>query len=307
MIDLFHLLCLSSISRLGPVRLRALIEAIGSAEGALRLSAKELTSVAGIDRQLADAIAHCRGEAFARDQLQRARLHSARIVTLWDPGYPPLLKTIHDPPILLYIQGTLPQNGVLALALVGTRRPSPYGQAVAERFGRELGRLGIAVVSGLARGIDTIAHRATLDAGGCAIAVVGSGLDVSYPPENRYLQSEIGRRGAVLSELPMGAKPHAAHFPRRNRIISGLSAGCILVESDARGGGMITASCALDQNREVFAVPGTIVDKTSAGTNTLIRDGRAKLIQSIDDVLAEFSLVAGGENTQAPSRSGNGA
>ncbi|MGH2567735.1 MAG: DNA-processing protein DprA, partial [Bacteroidota bacterium] len=176
-------------------------------------------------------------------------------------------------------------------AVVGTRHPSAYGQQVAEQFSAELSKLGITTVSGLARGVDTIVHTSTLKAGGRTIAVIGSGLDVPYPPENKKLLEKIAEEGAVVSEFQMGAKPDAPNFPRRNRIISGLSLGSIIIESAEDGGAMITASTALDQDREVFAVPGNIGEKRSRGPHKLIRERRAKLVASIDDVLEEFQLL----------------
>ena len=289
MAHLFSLLCLSSVPRLGPVRMRSLVSAFGSPEAVLRSTPERLCRVSGIELDLALLISRHRGDSFAREQLLRVRKHGARIVTFWDPEYPELLKALHDPPLLLYVQGTRPEGA--HLALVGTRQPSPYGKSVAEYLGRELANRGITIVSGLARGIDTIAHRVALSSGGATVAVIGSGLDVPYPPENKILMHEIARTGAVVSEFPMGTRPAPAHFPRRNRIISGLSLGCVVVESDTNGGAMITASCALDQNREVFAVPGNITERTSAGPNALIRDGRAKLVHSIEDVLSEFRMA----------------
>jgi DNA processing protein len=286
MSHLFALLCLSSVPGLGPVRIRSLMTAFGSAQAVLRSAPEKLAAVSGIQPRLARLIPRHRGESFARAQLGMARRHGVRIITLWDPAYPETLKAIHDPPVLLYVRGTIP--GSMSVAVVGTRRPSPYGAAVAEWCARALGSQGITVVSGLARGIDTIAHRAALASGGTTIAVVGSGLDVAYPPENAPLIDAIARQGAVVSEFPIGERPVASHFPRRNRIISGVSSGCIIVESGHRGGAMITASLALDQHRKVFAIPGNITQPTSAGPNALIRDGRAKLVHSVDDVLGEL-------------------
>jgi DNA processing protein len=184
--------------------------------------------------------------------------------------------------------GHFTSNDKNSIAIVGTRHPSLYGQTTTEIFVRELAELGLTVVSGLARGIDTQAHQTALKSKGRTIAVIGSGLDVPYPPENRKLLEAIAEQGAVVSEFPMGAKPDATNFPRRNRIISGLSLGTVIVESGEDGGAMITASTALDQNREVFAVPGNITEKRSAGANKLIREGRAKLVQRVQDILEEL-------------------
>ena len=185
--------------------------------------------------------------------------------------------------------GGLTEGDRFAVAIVGTRNPTPYGATMAEKFAQELARLGIVVVSGLARGIDTIVHAAAVKAGGRTLAVIGSGLDVMYPPENRNLAERIAARGAVISECEMGTKPDAGNFPRRNRIISGLTLGTLVIETDVGGGAMITASTALDQNREVFAVPGNVTTKQSRGCHTLIKNGRATLAESIDDILAELA------------------
>lgn len=189
---------------------------------------------------------------------------------------------------MLFVRGSLLNSDKYAVAVVGTRNPTAYGKHIAEKFSAELSEQGITVVSGLARGIDTTAHTTSVRSGGRTIAVLGSGVDVIYPGENRKLSEQILMNGAIISEYYMGAKPDAVNFPRRNRIISGISLGTIIVETDENGGAMITASTALDQNREVFAVPGMISAKTSRGTNKLIKEGRAKLVQDISDVIEEL-------------------
>jgi len=188
------------------------------------------------------------------------------------------------------------------LGVVGTRFPSEYGRTAAEHFSSELSQLGITVVSGLARGIDTVAHGGVLKAGGKTIAVIGSGLDVMYPPENRGLSERMRERGAVISEYEMGAQPDAVNFPKRNRLISGLSLGVLVIETDINGGAMITANMALDQNREVFAVPGNIGAKRSRGCNLLIRDGKAKLVESVDDILVELRSALPASFRGAPQK-----
>lgn len=293
MSHLIDLLCLASVPRLGSPHIRSLVKAFGSPGAVLRSNPERLVSASGIERALARAIADHRGEGFARDQIRRAIQCGARIVTAWDAGYPEALKSIADPPLVLYVLGTIPDAASPSLAVVGTRTPSPYGAWVSEYFGRGLALRAITVVSGLARGIDTIAHRSSLESNGTTVAVLGSGLDVPYPRENAQLASAIARSGALVSEFPMGTKPCPANFPRRNRIISGLSDGCIIVESDLRGGAMITASCAREQRRALFAVPGSIAERTSAGPHALIRDGRAKLAGSVEDVVSELSKHSG--------------
>ncbi|HXG37883.1 MAG TPA: DNA-processing protein DprA [Bacteroidota bacterium] len=284
--DLLHL---ASVPRIGPLKIRSLIAHFGTPTEVLKATARDLVEVPGIDKKLASHILHHKdGQRLADEQLKRLNKIGGRIVTLWDKEYPSLLKKIYDPPAFLFVLGKFTKQDETSLAIVGTRHPSAYGQQVAERLSRELAKLGITTVSGLARGVDTVVHSTTIKAGGRTIAVIGSGLDVPYPPENKKLQERIAEEGAVVSEFLMGAKPDAPNFPRRNRIISGLSLGTIIVESAEDGGAMITASTALDQNREVFAIPGLMTEKRSAGPHKLIKEGRAKLITSIDDVLEEL-------------------
>jgi DNA processing protein len=289
MLNVRDLLQLSSVPRIGPQKIRNLIAHFHSPAEVLRASPRELIRVPGIEKKLASNIVHNKGAArFADEQLKRVNRIGARIITIWDAEYPELLKKTYDPPAFLFVLGKFNPGDKHSLAIVGTRTPSSYGQLITELISRELAHLGITIISGLARGIDTLAHSAALKAKGRTIAVIGSGLDVPYPPENRNLLEAIANQGAVISEFPMGAKPDATNFPRRNRIISGLSLGTIVVESAEDGGAMITASTALDQNREVFAIPGNITEKRSTGPNKLIREGRAKLTQRIDDVLEEL-------------------
>ncbi len=307
MFSLFDLLVLARIPALGPNRFRALIHHCGGPSGVLRASPGDLATVPGmgVERALAAwRVLHDPAGAasrFAEAQLRAVERSGARVVTCWDAAYPELLSRIYDPPALLYVRGTLTLVDRFALAIVGTRRPSPYGIAEATGFSSSCARSGLCVVSGLARGIDTAAHKAALGSGGWTVAVVGSGLDVAYPPENATLADEIVCHGAVISEYPMGARPEAANFPRRNRIISGLALGTLVVESDLIGGAMITARLALDQNREVFAVPGPARVRTSLGCNALIRDGRAKLVEDIADILQELtSALAPGGAAEGP-------
>ncbi len=285
------LLRLSSVFRIGPTKIRALVAHFETPGEVLEASPLELIHVTGIDKKLASNIAHRQqDEEFADDQIKRVNKLGARIVTIWDKDYPELLKKIYDPPVLIYVLGGFSSKDRQAIAIVGTRKPSLYGEQVTESFSQELSHLGITIVSGLARGIDTVAHTATLKAGGRTIAVIGSGLDVPYPPENSKLMDQIAEEGVVVSEFPMGAKPDATNFPRRNRIISGLSLGTLVVESAEDGGAMITASTALDQDREVFAIPGNIRESRSRGPHKLIQEGRAKLVHCVEDILQELNL-----------------
>jgi DNA processing protein len=288
------LLMLASVPGIGGNRLRQLIQHFKSPAEALRASPIDLARVEGIDKKLASAIAHnTAGAAAVDEQLSRLNKVNGSIITLWDASYPPLLAAIYDPPPLLFLLGALDPADAHSLGIVGTRHPTLYGRTMAEKFSTELAGRGITVVSGLARGIDTVAHTAALRANGRTLAVIGSALDMIYPRENEGLAMRIAENGAVISEFFMGTKPDPGNFPRRNRIISGSSLGTLIVESAEDGGAMITASMALDQNRELFCVPGNINEKFSAGTNRLIRDGQAKLVTCVDDILVEFEAVFG--------------
>lgn len=212
-----------------------------------------------------------------------------QMLTPQDPAYPTALRTIADPPQTLYVRGTLREEDRKAVAVVGARRASPYGVAVGEWLGRELARCGVTVISGLARGIDAAAHRGALVGGGRTIAALGCGVDVVYPSEHWRLMAQIIEAGAVISEFPEGVPPLAHHFPQRNRLISGLSLGVVVVEGRERSGALLTADCALQQGREVFAVPGSIFAETSHLPHRLIQQG-AKLVATVDDILEELRL-----------------
>jgi DNA processing protein len=295
MFSISDLLVLSLIPNIGAHRLRALVSHFGNPTEVLRANAKDIIKVDGFTEKLASSIVHYirsakieDAEEYAERQLSKLNRIGGSIVTFWDKQYPDILKKIYDPPPFIFVRGEIVETDKYAIAIVGTRTPSEYGVRMAEKFTQGLSKLGITIVSGLARGIDTIVHSTTLKTGGRALAVIGSGLDVYYPPENKSLNDRITEHGAVISEYEMGAKPDAVNFPRRNRIISGLSLGTIIVETDLNGGAMITASTALDQNREVFAVPGNINLKGSRGCHALIKDGRAKLVEDTGDIVAEL-------------------
>lgn len=293
-INIRDLLRLAMIPGIGANRLRALVSHFGSPSIVLNASPLELIKVEGIEKKLASTIAHHpnNGET-AEYQLSLLNKVNGHIVTLWDDEYPEYLRRIYDPPPLLFIRGALLPADKFSIAIVGTRKPTAYGKLLAERFAHELAEKGLTIISGLARGIDTIAHHSALKANGRTIAIIGSSIDIIYPPENKKLveKIEMNESGAVVSEFFMGTKPDPGNFPRRNRIISGMSLGTLLVETAEDGGAMITASTALDQNRELFCIPGNITEKYSAGTNKLIRDGHAKLVQNIDDILTELEPV----------------
>lgn len=290
-----ELIVLSQIPGIGCLRLRNLVNHFGDPRAIALASVRQLSDVEGIDRKAALAItqftrspaAETAG-AYADDQLRRLARTPGRMITIWDDEYPAYLERIYDPPAFLFVRGGFAPIDDSSVAIVGTRAPTPYGSMVAERFAAGLAHQGLTVVSGLARGIDTVAHSAALRAGGRTIAVLGSGIDVIYPAENKALSARVAEQGALVSEYLMGAKPDAVNFPRRNRIISGISLGTLIVESGIEGGAMITATTALDQNREVFAIPSALHERRSSGTNRLIKDGKALLTENVEDILAEL-------------------
>ena len=290
------LLILTCIPGIGPWRLRALVNHFHEPQEIARASARELIAVEGIEKKTAlDIVNFYRrsvpSEAlrYADDQLLRLRRTGGRLVTIWEGEYPANLKRIYDPPPLLFVRGSFTAQDDSSIAIVGTRSPTPYGVQIAERFSSGLSKLGLPIISGLARGIDTCAHAAAVKTGGRTIAVIGSGVDIMYPPENAALAGRIIRSGAVVSEYPMGTKPDAGNFPRRNRIISGIALGTVIVETGVEGGAMITAAAALEQNREVFAVPSVIGEKRRSGTNLLIKEGKALLTESVEEIIAELA------------------
>ncbi len=287
--DLRGLLLLQSVPGIGNQRIRQLVGKLGSVENVLSTTLSSLLAVDGVDKKLADKILWQKDSDFVEHQLKMLEAYKASALTFWNHAYPGGLKQIFDPPVLLFQKGSFLPEDSISIAVVGTRSPSSYGVQVTEKLTKELAKIGFTIISGLARGIDTIAHRTALKAGGRTIAVLGSGLDFIYPAENKKLASEIEKSGAILTEYHFGTKPDASNFPKRNRIISGLTLGTLVVEAGAKSGALITANFAAEQGREVFAVPGPITSGRSIGTNRLIKDG-AKLVQGIDDILQELDL-----------------
>lgn len=280
-------LALNALSSIGPANFHHLLNRFGSAADALAASAAALEETPGIGPKAAAQIVACDGARTAARERAIAEKEGVAIVTLLDDGYPNNLKMAHTPPPALYIAGEIRREDALAIAVIGTRSPSPYGRIAAENFTAVLAKRGLTIVSGMARGIDTMAHRAALAAGGRTIAVLGSGLDRCYPPENKDIFKQIAKSGAVISQFPFGAEPDKRNFPIRNRIISGLSLGVLVIEAGEKSGTMGTAYGALDEGREVFAVPGRIDSPKSIGCNRLLQKG-AKLVISPDDVVGEF-------------------
>jgi DNA processing protein len=288
--DLVHL---KSIPKISDRKIIALVSHFRSTGDIFTAEPRALVKIAGIREADASLIKHTvRDQKFIEEQFSLLNKINGTIISYWDDSYPIHLKNIYDPPILLFVRGKLHHNDNYSIAIVGTRHPTSYGKHMTEVFAKELSQLGITVVSGLARGVDTIAHRTNLHAHGRTIAVLGGSIDKIYPKENEKIVEliESHHQGAVLSELLMSTPSHPGFFPRRNRIISGMSLGTVIIESDEDGGAMITASTAIDQNRELFSVPGNITEKKSIGTNKLIKNGQAKLIQSVDDILEELQL-----------------
>lgn len=284
--DLTTWVALKSVEGVGSVAFRNLLAVYGSPRRVFEAALPDLEQAAGLNHKTARNIKDFRGWEQARAELAKAEREGVSIITCEDPAYPERLRRIYDPPPLLYIKGSL-DTADIPVAVVGSRNASPYGRYVTEKLSRELAQRGATVVSGLARGIDTCAHRGALAARGRTIAVMGCGIDVIYPPENRKLHGEIASNGAVVTEFAFGTEPDRPHFPARNRIISGLSLGVLIVEAGEKSGSLITARCALEQNREVFAVPGSIDLPGSRGTNRLLRQG-AKLVETVEDILEEI-------------------
>lgn len=286
------LICLNAVSGLGSLRLRRLYDAFGSASAVWKAGEDALRAVTGIGEQTAWSILDFDCGTFLKEETALLKKHQVQIITFFDEYYPEPLKEIPDSPLVLYARGSWQKDELPGIAVVGCRRASIYGLSVAKAFAGECARLGITTVSGMARGIDTSVHQGSLAEGGRTIAILGSGLARIYPKENARLFSRISEHGCVISEFSMATGPLAVNFPRRNRIISGLSCGVVVVEAAERSGALITSRCALEQGRDVFAVPGKISQPQSAGTNRLIQQG-AKLVLTIDDVLEECQRFSG--------------
>ncbi len=285
--DLVDTLRLSLISGVGPRIRQALLERFGSARAALAAAPSELRTVHGVGPKLTHKIAGADHEIDVEAEIALCREHGIDILTESHVAYPRVLREIHDPPGVLFVRGALKPNDALAIGIVGTRHGTQYGLRQAERLAGGLARAGLTIISGLARGVDAAAHRGALGAGGRTIAVLASGVMNIYPPEHDKLAEEVAAQGALVSESPPRAEPLAGTFPQRNRLISGMSLGVIVVEAAQRSGALITARHAMEQGREVFAVPGNVDSRTSRGCHQLIRDG-AKLVESADDVLEEL-------------------
>ena len=291
MTDLKYWIALNRVPNLGTVKYRLLEAHFGTLEPVWTAGVGGEIQAAGIDAKIARNIVTSRASISPDGEMEKLERAGVRAINWHDSMYPPRLKEIHDPPPVLYVKGEILPEDERSVAVVGTRKASAYGREAASAISQDLARSGVTIVSGLARGIDGIAHKAALDAGGRTIALFGCGLDTVYPSEHKKLASEIEEHGALISEYPLGTKPKSEHFPRRNRIISGMTLGTLVIEAGERSGALITVTCALEQNREVFCVPGSIFSPSSKGTNSLIQIG-AKLVMDHKDILEELNLTA---------------
>jgi DNA processing protein len=289
MSDLKYWVAFNRIPGIGRARFSQLESHFADLEQAWRAGPTDLRA-AGLDTRSIHSIIEVRPSVSPDAELETLRRNGVTAVTWNDPAFPSRLKQIYDVPPVLYVRGALSPEDEWSIAVVGTRRATVYGREVTARLVADLARSRITIVSGLARGIDSAAHRTALEAGGRTVAVLACGLDLVYPPENVKLAQSIIEQGALISEYPLGTNPRADFFPRRNRIMSGLSLGVVVAEADEGSGALITANIALEQNREVFAVPGSILSPTSRGVNRLIQDG-AKLVRNAQDVLEELNLT----------------
>jgi DNA processing protein len=293
-----YLYYLNCIEGLGPVRIRKLLDAFSNAQNVFESSSSEIERIDGFSRKTASAILRSKHDFPLFEKklsllIKKLEKINAYVLLFNHDDYPELLKHIYDPPLFIFCKGTNKYGSLKnSIAIVGTRRPTDYGKHVAEKFAFEFAQMGFNIVSGFARGVDTIVHNTVIsgkNSDGITTAVLGCGIDIIYPPENRKLYEKIVSRGILLTEYEPGTKPDAVNFPKRNRIISGMSLGVIIIESGIDGGALITARCALDQSREVFAVPGFVTSKLSAGTNSLIKNGQAKLVENVGDILDELN------------------
>ncbi len=292
---------LNLIREVGPVTVRLLTETLGSASAIFEADARQLLSIRGTGTEIIKKIIAARKKVDPAAEVERAAELGAEILTPADDRYPEPLRHIYDPPLALYIKGTLEAKDRHALAVVGSRHTTSYGRECALSFSAQLARAGFTVVSGLARGIDTAAHQGALKAGGRTLAVLGGGLHDIYPPENRALAEEIAASGAVITEFQLGREPDKTTFPIRNRIVSGLSKGVLVVEAGLSSGAMITANVAAEQGKSVFAIPGRIDSPTSQGAHHLIKNG-ARLVESVTDIMDDVSSLFAASARNSPGR-----
>ena len=287
MSDLRYWLALNFVNDIGPVLTRRLLSAFGNPENIFGMTANELMKVEGIGENKVKGIIGFREWDRVDREIDRAVKNKANLITMADKSYPQMLRHLPDAPIVLYVKGEIKDDDKYAIAMVGSRLPTDYGLSVAEKMSSAIASYGLTVVSGMARGIDAASHLGALKAGGRTIAVLGSGIDIPYPSENRGLMNAIASSGAVVTEFPLGTPPDRENFPRRNRIISALSLGVVVTEATVDSGSLITANYALEQGKTVFAVPGNITSATSRGTNDLIKKG-ARLIEEPEEIIDDL-------------------
>ena len=280
----------NKISDIGPKRFYKLLEYFGSTDAAWQAKSGEISKVLNLSPKIASRLFEEKNNIIPEQELDLILKYKVNVLTIEDALYPENLRTIHYPPPVLYFHGTIVESDKNSISIVGTRKATYYGKMVAEKLSKDLALAGLTIISGMARGIDTAAHKGALSVNGRTIAVLGCGIDHIYPPENRRLAQEIQESGAIISEFPLSTLPERQNFPRRNRIISGLSLGTVVVEAAEKSGALITADFALEQGREVFAIPGNINSPLSNGAHNLIKQG-AKLVDNYQDILEEIHIV----------------
>lgn len=285
--ELIYWFALQKVLGVGSVLAKRLIEHFGEPEGIFKASENELKKVEGVRNKLISALKNFKAWGEVKREKELVLRHQVKVITLKDQDYPRNLLSIYDSPSLLYVKGSLEEDDNLSVAIVGSRAAGDYGRVITEKISYELAEKGITIVSGMARGIDSAAHQGALRAGGRTLAVLGCGIDIVYPPENRGLAEKITTQGALITEFPFSTPPLPINFPRRNRLISGLSLGVVVVEAGLKSGSLITARLALEQGREVFAVPGSVNSLKSKGTHSLIKEG-ARLVEGAEDILSEI-------------------
>jgi len=299
--EIFHWLALHLVPGIGSVRFSQLLRHFHTPQAVFQASARDLARIPRLPSKTVTALLSFNDFKDVETELDRVRRRGTKLITLHDPSYPSRLKEIHDPPPLLWVDGEFREADQLAVAIVGSRGATEYGREVSFRLAAGLASAGVSVVSGMALGIDAAAHRGAMSTGGRTLAVLGCGVDVVYPTPNRDLYQHIPKQGAVLSEFRLGTKPEPGFFPVRNRIISGLSLGVVVVEAGDRSGALITARLALEQNREVFAVPGRVSSEKNRGSHALLKQG-ARLVETVQDILEEIApqLESGAEKPRPP-------
>lgn len=295
--QLKYWIAFSRIPGIGRARFKLLEESFGSLQDAWMAGDAQLQA-AGLDKRTTQSIVTRRPKVDPDAEIQHLIEKDVQAITWHDASYPPRLKEIYDLPPVLYVKGQLIPGDERSVSIVGTRKVSAYGRQIGHRLTYDLARAGVTIVSGLARGVDGIAHRAALDAGQRTIAVLGSGVDIIYPGEHRELAEQILENGAIVSEHPVGTKPDARNFPRRNRIIAGMTLGTVVVEAPEKSGALLTANHAINENREVFAVPGDVTRPNSQGNNRLIKESGAKLVTDYKDILEELNLSSVGQQIE---------